>query len=263
MSVWPPSSRASRTAATWPSIMPERPRSWEPARDCSSAIAVYRSRVASLSTRPRSSSTPQWPWSVNSSRHRSVCTTSRPADASTATLVATFRMPSGSVAPEPRASRTSGTPNSITPPTPAAAASATACGRLSRECCTTPGIDAIGTGAVTPSRTNSGSTSSAGCRRVSDTSRRMAAVSRRRRGRTRGRGVELTRPAYVATAGRSPGRGTRRPDEPSRAQPLSPVCASPSTNCFCAKTNTTSTGSAVSVAAASCVFHISPPYASV
>ena len=200
-----------------------------------------------MSTRPRSSSTPQWPWSVNSSRQRSVCTTRRPADASTATRVATFRIPSGSVAPEPRASRTSGTPNSITPPRPAAAASDTACGRDSSECCTTPGIEPIGTGAVTPSRTNSGSTRSAGCRRVSETRRRMAGASRRRRGRTRGTGVELTRPAYVEAAGHPPGSAGRWR---RTAAPTARPAVSPSARCGRAPrrtasgrtTNTISTG---------------------
>ena len=40
---------------------------------------------------------------------------------------------------------------------------------------------------------------------------------------------------------------------------VSPVCASPSTNWRCAMTKTISTGSAVSVAAASWMFHIGPP----
>ena len=43
--------------------------------------------------------------------------------------------------------------------------------------------DAIGSGPVAPSRTNIGSTRSAGCRRVSATSRRMAGELRSRRGR--------------------------------------------------------------------------------
>ncbi|MNV61806.1 hypothetical protein D3C71_1543300 [compost metagenome] len=42
-------------------------------------------------------------------------------------------------------------------------------------------------------------------------------------------------------------------------QPLRPVWARPSTNCFWAITKTMSTGSAVSVAAASWMFHIGPP----
>ena len=53
MSVNPASSRAARTTRTWPSIIPLGPTTWAPARACATAIAAYRSRVASLSTRPR------------------------------------------------------------------------------------------------------------------------------------------------------------------------------------------------------------------
>ena len=58
-------------------------------------------------------------------------------------------------------------------------------------------------GRLTPSRTNIGSTSSAGCRRVSETRRRSAGVSRSRRGRTRGSGVELTTATSLRSQRRS------------------------------------------------------------
>ena len=58
-----PSSRSARPCR-------RRPR---PGRR---AISAYTSSVASLSTRPSAVSTPQWPWSVNSSRHRSLITVS-------------------------------------------------------------------------------------------------------------------------------------------------------------------------------------------
>ena len=92
-------------------------------------------------------------------------------------------MPSGSVPPEPTASRVDGTPNSMIPPTPARTASAAALRSDSRECCTTPGSDAIGRGSVSPSWTNIGSTSCDGATRVSSTRRRIGAEMRSRRGR--------------------------------------------------------------------------------
>ena len=73
--------------------------------------------------------------------------------------MARLRIPSGSSAPEPAASLCSGTPNSMIPPSPAAAASAATRRTESRVCCTTPGIELIGTGSVAPSRTKTGSTS--------------------------------------------------------------------------------------------------------
>ena len=99
-------------------------------------------------------------------------------------------MPDGSVAPVPTASFSAGMPNSITPPRPSSAASATALSRLARVCWTTPGIDPIGRGSSRSSRTNSGSTSCRGSTDVSATSRRIAGVVRSRRGRTSGRLTE-------------------------------------------------------------------------
>ena len=75
-----------------------------PASAWASAISAYSSRVASLSTRPSGVSTPQWPWSVNSSRHRSLITVSASPTSATTSVIATLRMPSGSIAPEPTAS---------------------------------------------------------------------------------------------------------------------------------------------------------------
>jgi hypothetical protein len=68
-------------------------------------------------------------------------------------------MPSGSSPAEPAASRVAGTPKSINPPAPASTASPAASTSESTVCCTTPGIEAIGDGASSPSRTNIGSTS--------------------------------------------------------------------------------------------------------
>ena len=112
-------------------------------------------------------------------------TVASPTSATTS-RIATLSTPSSSVAPVPVASLVSGTPNSISPPTPACTASAAALRSESRECCTTPGIDAIGAGSASPSRTKSGSTRSPGDSRVCATSARSAAVRRSRRGRPAG-----------------------------------------------------------------------------
>ena len=71
--------------------------------------------MASLSTAPDAVSTPQWPWSVNSSRQTSDMTRQSSPTSSRTARIAAVRMPSGSSAPEPRASLCSGTPNSMTP----------------------------------------------------------------------------------------------------------------------------------------------------
>ncbi|CAM5298436.1 hypothetical protein SALBM311S_05038 [Streptomyces alboniger] len=73
------------------------------------------------------------------------------------------------------------------PEIPAATASAAAFFRLSRVCCTTPGIAPIGTGSAAPSTTKAGRMKSAGCSRVSATMRRMTGVVRSRRGRVPGK----------------------------------------------------------------------------
>ncbi len=116
-----PRPRAPRgCAATWPSIMPESPSRCGAGRAPARAPSRRSARGSRRCRRaPSAASTPQWPWSVNSSRHRSVCTTSASPTSATSASVATFRMPRGSSAPEPRASRTAGTPKSMMPPTPA------------------------------------------------------------------------------------------------------------------------------------------------
>ena len=68
---WPEPSSAARMAPTWPSIIPLGAHTSAPASAWASATRAYSSRVASLSTSPWASTTPQWPWSVYSSRHRS------------------------------------------------------------------------------------------------------------------------------------------------------------------------------------------------
>ncbi len=104
----------------------------------------------------------------------------------TTSVIATLRIPWGSIAPEPRASFSAGSPNSITPPSPASTASLAAFFSESRVCCTTPGMLEISRGSVASSATNIGSTSWLGRTSVSATRRLRAGVRRSRRGRMSG-----------------------------------------------------------------------------
>ena len=152
------------------------PSTCAPARACATRHLGVHAR-ASRRCRPSrpAPSTPQCPCEVNSSRHRSLMTTVASPTSATTSRIATLRMPSGSTAAEPTSSRVDGTPNSISPPTPA-------CDRLDGGLAQrVPGVlhDARAStrsaaARVSPSRTNIGSTSCAGWTRVSATSRRMA-----------------------------------------------------------------------------------------
>ena len=227
VSTYPAASSAARTWATWPSIIPESPRTCAPEAAWASAMSAYRSSVVSLSTtvRPVASvvSTPQCPWSVNSSRQRSVMTTSSSPTASTTARVAMLRIPSGSSAPEPRASLVSGTPKSMIPPIPAATQARASATSESSVCWTTPGIEEISTGSVMPSRTKTGRTRSAGCSRVSATRRRSGVLPRIRRGRTAGPGgrglVAVTPSPYCAASSSSCVGRSGAPAPPPRRSP--------------------------------------------
>ena len=70
----PASSNAERSAPTRPSIMSDGATMSAPARAWLTASAARSPSVSSLSTPPRSSSTPQWPWLVYSHKHTSVIT---------------------------------------------------------------------------------------------------------------------------------------------------------------------------------------------
>ena len=136
-------------APTWPSIIPLG------AHDVGPGLGLGQrppgrssSRVASLSTSPSASSTPQWPWSVYSSRHRSAMRTIWSPRSSRRSRSATCTMPSGSQAPEPVASLVAGTPNRMTAGTPRPASSATSLRSDSRVCCTWPGQRGDGLGLV-------------------------------------------------------------------------------------------------------------------
>ena len=121
--------------------------------------------------------------------------------------MARLRIPSASVAAEPSASRCAGMPKSIRPPTPASTAAPAASTSDERVCCTTPGIDSSGDGFCSDSFTKIGNTRSAGCKRVSATSRRSAGVRRSRRGRTTGNAA----PSVIAVPSRAPAHRARRP----------------------------------------------------
>ena len=191
MSVKPAASRASRTYADLAVHHPgqadhvgagARPG---PAPSRRSARGWRRCRP-----RPRSSSTPQWPWSVNSSRHRSAITTSLVADGvhdcldgdvEDAVRVVGARAPRVLVLrhTEEHQAADAGIDRlraSAYAGTPASAARRRAWTRS-------------GPARLAPSRTKTGSTSSAGCSRVSATSRRTGADWRSRRGRTTGPGT--------------------------------------------------------------------------
>ena len=99
--------------------------------------------------------------------------------------MARLRTPSSARACEPRASLCSGTPNNITPASPAATASVAAFRSDSGLCWTTPGIELIGRGSPSPSATKSGSTNCRASTVASATMARMAAVDRNLRGRCR------------------------------------------------------------------------------
>ncbi len=64
-------------------------------------MSAYAASVRSLSTRPSGVSRPQCPWSVNSSRHRSLITVSASPTSATTSVMARLRMPAGSMAPDP------------------------------------------------------------------------------------------------------------------------------------------------------------------
>ena len=92
-----------------------------PASACETAVRASSSSVRSLSTVPSARSTPQWPWSVYSHRHRSQIT-SRSGCAALIARVASCTIPSSSHAPEPSSSLLAGRPKSSTAGIPSAAA---------------------------------------------------------------------------------------------------------------------------------------------
>ena len=112
--------------------------------------------------------------------------TSSSPTASRTARSATCTTPSGSQAPLPCASLCAGTPKRIRPGTPSETRRLASTTSESSECCTSPGMDAIGTGSAIPSRTKSGATRSSGPRRASATNRRSAGVRRKRRNRRTG-----------------------------------------------------------------------------
>ena len=117
----PSKSRASRIAATRPSIMSDGAIISAPALAWLTATRASRSSVGSLST-SCPLSRPQWPWSVYSHRQTSPITTR----SGSAFLISAIARCTGlfmSQALEPLASLYSGRPNSRTAGMPSAAAS--------------------------------------------------------------------------------------------------------------------------------------------
>ncbi len=176
-------------APTWPSIIPLGPTTWVRRRPPGPGPSAGRPRsVASLSTDPSAASTPQCPWSVNSSRHRSAMTTVASPTSATTSRIAVLSTPSGSTAPRPMASRDAGTPNSISP----ADASLDSFERsLAQACRGCAGRRRASTGSLGPRlRPPARTTAAPGARgstEVSATSRRIAGVRRSRRGRSAGK----------------------------------------------------------------------------
>ncbi len=175
--------------------------------------------MASLSTtaRPQRSSrtTPQWPWSVNSSRQVSAMSSRSSPNSSRMATSVRLSTPSSRQEGVPSASlsSSSGTPNRSTHRTPASRASWAARLRESRVCWCTPGIEEISRGASMPSAMNIGRMRSAGRRAVSATSSRIAALERRRRGRRVGtdrNGVDWSVTAGAGPSGESGSVGLPR-----------------------------------------------------
>ena len=81
-------------AATWPSIIPEGETKCAPASACDTRLADVELEGGVVVDRAAASSTPQCPWSVNSSRQVSAMIgRSSPTSARTA-AIARLRMPS-------------------------------------------------------------------------------------------------------------------------------------------------------------------------
>ena len=134
-----------------------------------------------MSTTPRSSSSPQWPWSVYSSRQRSEMRMRSSPRLERSSPSATCTIPSGSEAPDPVGSLREGTPKRTTAPMPSDERRLASATREATECCTTPGIEAIGTGTSIDSRTKRGAIRSSTPSDDSATSRRMTGSRRSRR----------------------------------------------------------------------------------
>ncbi len=168
-----------------------------PARACTNAALASTSRVASLSTSisPRGPGfrIPQCPWSVYSSTHTSVMTSSS-GTASFIAATACATGPFGSYALDPDASLVFGRPNRSTPPRPSDLARRACSAAADVGSWNTPGIVLIGRGVSSDSWKNSGKTRSDGESVVSRTRVRIAGDRRNLRGRSLGNtGAEHSR----------------------------------------------------------------------
>ena len=220
-------SSASRIEATWPSIMPLGATMWAPAPACATAIRRYRSSVASLSTFPASSRTPQCPWSVYSSKQRSAMTTASSPNSVRTEAIDCCAIPSGFQASDPSASFVAGTAKSMNDRTPRSAISTASLRSDSIVCWNCPGIDGIGDRSVRASFTNRGAIRSPPSNVVSRTRARRAGVRRSRRNRCSGNAIsEAYRVELVVSPldeRRSPGscarNGVRIHRTPGSARP--------------------------------------------
>ena len=148
-------------------------------------VEVERGVVVDLAVGRRA--TPQWPWSVYSSTHRSAHEHESSPTSSRRSRRATCTMPSGSQAPEPSASFAAGTPNRITAGHAQAGQLRDLLAQRLAGVLHDAGQRRDRLGLVMPSRTNSGAMRSSGPSRVSATMRRSAGVRRRRRRRRWGK----------------------------------------------------------------------------
>jgi len=176
-----------------------------------------------LSTDPSARSTPQWPWSVYSSRQQSAMRTQSSPNRPRSDRRAAWTMPASFQASEPSASLRVGTPKRSTAPRPVASACSTVAPVLSTVSCRCPGRLGMATGAAMPSRTKSGRTREERLSRVSRESRRRAGVRRRRRVAPQGRAW----PPQVTHQRRAPATAAATPSASPRGrhhrrQPMAP-----------------------------------------
>ena len=133
--------------------MPDGAMMSAPASAWLMAVRPYSSKVESLST-TSSWTTPQWPWSVYSHRHRSAMI--RTSDRERISLIARWVIPSSAHAPLPRASLVLGIPKSSTAGMPRSLAAFASSPISDSGKALTPGMEGISLGLLRFSLTNIG-----------------------------------------------------------------------------------------------------------
>ena len=205
MSRCPASSSAARMTPTWPSIIPLGPEQVGARVGLRHGHLRVDGERGVVVDRPSSSSTPQWPWSVNSSRQVSAMTTVASPTSARTSRSATLSTPSGSTPAAAGGVAAGGHAEEHEPADPGGrrrrrrpcAASRGCAGR--RRASTRSGV-----GSAAPSFTNIGSTSWRGRSVVSATSRRSAGVARSRRGRWVGKAMPSVRGVASVPVGDAP-----------------------------------------------------------